>query len=227
MQVRYRSAIAFKLSPHLHRTPIEMARDIASIFNSGDDRRTDKRSFAIAVSDPGWLDFRPTDGTLACWLQDLLSAEFPTVPTSTVPSGRSAFFVQYTHARCCSWLRLAEREGLLSLEAKTLNITAPDPIPWSNDRTLIFQHAAERSLVAQLVAIFDALECSKSFNAFEFAERLSQRFETFERQCQIVGAVARNPPHPIQGRSGLVSATQKILNALLQQGLGLVSPYKL
>ena len=229
MEVRYRSAIAFKLSSKLHANPIEIARTLALLLQEmmEENSRWENLQFQVTVSPPGWLDFRIADEGLADWLQQLLTDNLPEFRISTVRAGKSPFFLQYTHARCCELLRLAEREGLLSLDA--LQITTPDPIPWldEGDRILRLQHPAERQLIAQWVVIVDICDRSKSPEIFGLAERLSQRFETFDRQCRIFGAVARETPHLAIGRSGLVSGTQKILNSLLTRGLGLVSPCSL
>ena len=229
MEVRYRSAIAFKLSPQQNMPPMEIARTLAFLLQdmTGENLKWGNLQFQVTVSPPGWLDFRITDEGLADWLQQLLADNVPEFRISTVRTGKSPFFLQYTHARCCGLLRLAQREGLLSLD--TLQITTPDPIPWldESDRILRLQHPAERQLIAQWVAIVDTCDRSKSPEIFSLAERLSQRFETFDRQCRIFGAVARETPHLAQGRAGLVSGTQKILNSLLTRGLGLVSPWKL
>ena len=229
MEVQYRSAIAFKLSPQLDLPPLEIARTLAFLLQemTGENLKWGNIQFQVTVSPPGWLDFRIVDGGLADWLQQLVADNLPPFRTSTVRAGQSPFFLQYTHARCCGLLRSAEREGLLSLNA--LDITTPDPIPWlhESDRILRLQHPAERQLIAQWVAIVDTYDRSKSPDIFGLAERLSQRFETFDRQCRIFGAVARETPHLAIGRAGLVSGTQKILNSLLIRGLGLVSPWEL
>jgi arginyl-tRNA synthetase len=224
LRVAYRSAIALQLASQLARSPLEIAREIAANLPKGLD-------FAVSVSPPGWIDCQLTDVGWAQWLQHLTGYPRTRLATTqfSLPPG-DGFLVQYAHARCCTWLQLADREGLILLQAAAteLKIIAPDPLPWLDDtQSLYLQHPAERALMSRLVTVVDALEDPASLNFGKLALNLSEAFVAFESQCRMFGEVkTANPPLAI-GRSGLVGATQRVLKCLLDQKLGILSPMEL
>ena len=69
------------------------------------------------------------------------------------------FAVQYAHARCCSLVLLAHREGLIKLREPVPNtspafwsVISPNPLPWLNcDGTLRLNYPDERRLIGELI----------------------------------------------------------------------------
>ncbi|MHC5827514.1 MAG: DALR anticodon-binding domain-containing protein, partial [Nostoc sp.] len=138
------------------------------------------------------------------------------------PMPNSLFAVQYAHARCCSLVLLAHREGLIKLRKPVSNtspafwsVIAPNPIPWLNcDGTLRLNHPDEHRLIAELVQVVDNIECpdvSGSVKWEKVALNLSQAFEKFWSNCRIWGEVKITSPEIAQARLGLLMATQSVL----------------
>ena len=152
-------------------------------------------------------------------------------------TAHTLFQIQYAHARCCSLLRLAHREGLIELsdlECKTRSWqwVKPNPIPWmfddlemeSEPRRLRLGHPAERGLIAQLLDGTDRISSLTPASAIKLAHALSRALETFYSACRIWGEVKTETPQLAQARLGLVAVTQKLLRSLLEDQLGVTAP---
>ncbi|MEH2120353.1 DALR anticodon-binding domain-containing protein [Nostoc sp.] len=165
----------------------------------------------------------------------------PTTPLSTsaqYPMPNSLFAVQYAHARCCSLVLMAHREGLIKLREPVPNtspafwsVIFPNPLPWLNcDGTLRLNHPGERRLIAELVQVVDNIECpdiSGSVKWEKVALNLSQAFENFWSNCRIWGEVKITSPELAQARLGLLMATQSVLRYVLEENLGVFAPLEL
>ncbi|WP_233718532.1 DALR anticodon-binding domain-containing protein [Nostoc mirabile] len=148
------------------------------------------------------------------------------------------FTVQYAHARCCSLVLLAHREGLIKLREPVPNtspafwsVISPNPIPWLNcDGTLRLNHPDERRLIGELIQVVDNIECpdvSGSVKWEKVALSLSQAFEKFWCNCRIWGEVKITSPELAQARLGLLMATQSVLRFVLEENLGVFAPLEL
>ena len=154
------------------------------------------------------------------------------------PMPNSLFAVQYAHARCCSLVLMAHREGLIKLREPVPNtspafwsVIFPNPLPWLNcDGTLRLNHPGERRLIAELVQVIDNIECpdvSGSVKWEKVALNLSQAFENFWSNCRIWGEVKITSPELAQARLGLLMATQSVLRYVLEENLGVFAPLEL
>ena len=154
------------------------------------------------------------------------------------PMPNSLFAVQYAHARCCSLVLMAHREGLIKLREPVPNtspafwsVIFPNPLPWLNcDGTLRLNHPGERRLIAELVQVVDNIECpdvSGSVKWEKVALNLSQAFENFWSNCRIWGEVKITSPELAQARLGLLMATQSVLRYVLEENLGVFAPLEL
>ncbi len=150
------------------------------------------------------------------------------------------FPVQYAHARCCSLLRLAHRQGLIKLRDLDFNTSSgqlvqPNPIPWLNDDQgadtgqirLRLVHPAERRLIAQMLDVSDIISDQGQLSYLKLATALSHAFESFYSSCRIWGEVKTKTPKLAQARLGLVAITQGLLRSLLQEKLGVPAPVEL
>nr|WP_275994409.1 DALR anticodon-binding domain-containing protein [Argonema antarcticum] len=173
----------------------------------------------------------------------------PTPPLSTQHSALSTqysalkesqlFAVQYAHARCCSLLRLAHREGAIALvepdrdtSPARWSLVSPNPIPWlTSDKKLRLVHPAERALISHLFALQDNIYCpypsGREINWEKTALTLSDLFETFYRRCRIWGEVKKEDLCLAQARLGLLVVTQTLLRLVLQDFLGVFAPLEL
>jgi arginyl-tRNA synthetase len=236
-RILYISGVALQLSKSQNRKGIEIACAIASHIsaNCGDE-------FIIEIVPPGYIYLVLADPILAGWLQRLTEGIWTEVnrggEETRIENSSHLFAVQYAHARCCSLLQLAQREGLIKLADNNVNtssafgsVISPNPIPWLNcDRKLRFSHSASRRLISELVQVVDDLEClyeAGSAHWEKTAINLSQAFEVFWCNCRIWGEVKTTSPELSQARLGLVMATQSVLRFLLEEKLGIFASVEL
>ncbi|MEH2048167.1 DALR anticodon-binding domain-containing protein [Nostoc sp.] len=220
--------------------------------------------FSIQVVPPGWIYFELTHSTLATWLQSLVVGSLGGLgagdwglgtgdwglgtrgqggllkpipnPQSLIPNPQ--FAVQYAHARCCSLVLLAHREGLIKLKEPLpstspafWDVIFPNPIPWLNcDGTLRLNHPDEHRLIDELIQVVDNIECPDVGGSVKWekvALNLSQAFEKFWSNCRIWGEVKITSPELAQARLGLLMATQSVLRYVLEENLGVFAPLEL
>ncbi|MEB3279914.1 MAG: DALR anticodon-binding domain-containing protein [Lyngbya sp.] len=238
--IRYHSAIALKLAKINHQNPL----DIATKIVQGLSFPNEKVEMVMEVIPDGMIAFELTDDTVATCLQQMTQTPLPASsfsPTSTqkISVNPNLFAVQYSHARCCSILRLADRDRLITLAQPDLQTTPPlwllikpNPIPWLDvNGKLQFHHPREQQLIGQLLTSLDALDagCTSSDQQFwkNKANLISDAFQAFYSQCRIWGEVKLQTPEIAQVRLGLISVTQAILRYILQEKLGLIAPLEL
>ena len=162
-RVLYVSAIALKLAKTWQQTPQAIAAQLAETLEP-----LCCPNFTVKAAPAGIIELELTDAGLGFWLQRLAQTKLP-VPESRILSavvGADRLFpIQYSHARCCSLLRMAHRDRLISIAQPDVatapqiwSLVAPNPIPWldKGDR-LRLVHPAERSLISQLIAVLDNL----------------------------------------------------------------------
>ncbi|WGV28291.1 glutamate acetyltransferase [Halotia branconii] len=141
------------------------------------------------------------------------------------------FTIQHAHARCCSLVLLAHREGLIKLREPLpdtspafWSVIFPEQIPWLNcDGKLCLNHPDESRLITELVQVVDAFEC-KDVGSWEKAGlNLSQAWENFWCKCRFWGEVKTLSPELAQARVGLLMTTQSVLRFLLVEKLGVLA----
>ncbi|MBW4451394.1 MAG: glutamate acetyltransferase [Nostoc indistinguendum CM1-VF10] len=249
-RVLYISSVVLRLSKSQNRKTMELANAIASdLLKICDD------VFSVQIVPPGWIHFELTHSTLATWLQSLIVGSLGgagedegdeedkannqcPMPNAQCPLSNSLFAVQYAHARCCSLVLLAHREGLIKLREPVPNtspafwdVISPNPLPWLNgDGRLRLNHPNERRLIAELVKVVDNIECADIKDSVKWekvALSLSQAFENFWSNCRIWGEVKITSPELTQARLGLLMATQSVLRFVLEESLGIIAPLEL
>lgn len=239
-RVLYVSAIALKWAKTWQQTPQAIAAQLVETLEP-----LCCPNFTVKVTAAGIIEFELTDAGLAFWLQRLAQTKLP-IPESQILSpvvcADRLFPIQYSHARCCSLVRMAHRDRLISIAQPDVatapqiwSLTAPNPIPWvdEGDR-LRLVHPAERNLISQLITVLDNLapifgnfRHEKPVNYLTIANSLSQAFQTFYSQCRIWGEVKTETPKLAQARLGLVLATQSLLRFILEELLNAVAPLEL
>lgn len=255
-RVLYVSAIALKLANNWQQPPQAIAAQLVENLQAPVNA-----DFAIEVAPSGMIEFELTDRALAVWLQRIPNLSVGRrqclVPTEIYRSGTHSidvesalsnsaegvlFPIQYSHARCCSLLRMANRDRLISIvesdratTPQIWSLIAPNPIPWldENGRSRLV-HPAEYNLISQLLAVLDSLaplieqyNDEKPVNYLKLASNLSATFQTFYSQCRMWGEVKIETPKLAQTRLGLVLATQSLLRFMLEDLLNAVAPLEL
>lgn len=193
----YRSLLAGNLvyrCPLQYAFPSERRQEIVRRFGavSGMD---------VTLADDGRLEIRFDDRALWLWLRGLresLDRFFPYHPPRE-PNPRFFFLYQYTHARCCSRLRLAEREGI---------VDPPSSVPSYNP--------VERAVFLQLFTVVDRPETAKKET---LAGDLCRSLLDLDRFGRIVG----EPVEIARSRVQLLSAGQRLLRSFLAREFAIVA----
>lgn len=170
----------------------------------------------VEVSDRAlstWLQhiISPTPGTVFALLESASSASSK-ISTLVEQSPAILFPLQAAHARCCSLLRLGEREHLVKLHPTTeeetpQGIVAPCPLPWlQEDQHLRLCHSSERYLLKTGVEILGDRNVS-----FRQINVLKEQFHAFEASCRILGKVKTDDLSLAQVRLGLILLTRYCL----------------
>lgn len=260
--VLYQSAIALRLASPLQLNALDIAHDLVNALPnlSLDITHPIYLDFRVEVEFPGWINIRLNEQGVATWLQQLLQVsslryredreeikiernnqkELSVKLHKEAESSTNLFPLQYTHARCCSLLRLGHQQGLIQLQEidfTSLNWqrVEPNPIPWlqedsdahTGEMQLRLVHPAERELLAQLLDVQDELSTLEPLKLLKRGSSLSQACEIFYRECRIWGEVKRDNPKLAQARLGLVGGTQVVLRSLLQDRLQVLAPVEL
>ncbi|MEG5016453.1 MULTISPECIES: DALR anticodon-binding domain-containing protein [unclassified Microcoleus] len=236
----YLSAIALKLAKTWQQTPQTIAAELAETLQP-----LCYPDFAVKVARAGIIELELTDAGLAVWLQRLAQTNLPVSESkilSSVVCADRLFPIQYSHARCCSLLRMAHRDRIIAIAQPDVatapqiwSLESPNPIPWidEGDR-LRLVHPAERRLISQLLTVLDNLypnfevkKREQPVNYFKLANSLSEAFQIFYSQCRIWGEVKIEQPQLAQARLGLILATQSLLRFILENLFNAIAPLEL
>lgn len=173
----YGTPLALQWAAAKGQTAAELSRQIVQAFAS--------TRFDVCTDDSGWIYITLSDATISTWLDQLTldppqRLPYPGVRQQTTPvqsinaahlganiPSELLFPVQYAHARCCSLLRMADRDRRIQLtdpepefSPPLWRMIAPSSIPWLTPTgQLRLQHPQEKLLINQLLNFF------ASFNA--------------------------------------------------------------
>ena len=143
------------------------------------------------------------------------------------------FPVQYVHDRCCSLLRLGEREGLIKLQngdlqTDTWPIVNPNPFKYYCDANIgYFYESAELNLLRRISVIIDYIsdrdkgEVLHDRNSpdpktgIQLALNLSDACLNFTAACRIFGSVAQDQRDLAIARLGLIAIVQQCLQTFI------------
>ncbi|QIZ70349.1 DALR anticodon-binding domain-containing protein [Oxynema aestuarii] len=216
----YSCAIALPLAASEGADPRKIAEAIAAAFVRSPGGDLD---FSIEAVGSGWLHLWPSDRAVAGQLQRL--SEFPWPNSVSQPIEgirRDVFLLQYAHARCCSLLRMARRDGAIAY------IEGED-FPWLDGAGRL--NLCRRAEFEAIGALFASLDrCARSGDraaVLKAATALSHRFLNFYRDCRIWGDIQAERPDLARSRLGLVAATRPVLKFLLEERLGVFAPEEL
>jgi arginyl-tRNA synthetase len=240
----FTSAIALQLAGRQH-PPMEIAEHLLSLVRPSSDLK-------LWVKPPGWIYGQFSTGAIALLLQQLTEQSPHLQPAQPITLDQSLrdpvlFPAQYAHARCCSLLCLAQREGLIDLEfnSQEPSFTLPASIPWyTEQKQLRLQHPSEHKLIEQLLEFPGLLNNPKQMQPTQAIavaipwpldhQKLIQQTQAwgksllqFYRDCRILGTISQATPELSQARLGLVSITQRALAFLLQDLLHVIAPPEL
>ena len=252
----YRCAIAFPLANCCGIKPLEMAQELVSFFPEVKLERVTKSHLKVMIKviPPGWIDFKIKHNFLGIWLQQLiLELEYnhshriedhPCHKNLQLLSEKPNLFpINYYHARCCSLLKLGEREKLIKLDnhnflSLSWQISKPNPILWFDvAETFLLTHPQELNLLHSILLILDqfgGLPCSEALLGcpkiqpteekiwLNYALDLSEAFEQFIIACRFCGEIKHQNPQLAIARLGLIALVQWCLYKLLWEKLKII-----
>lgn len=244
LAIIYRCAIAFPLANYWQQQPLTIAQNLREFLLTTNVISTTQPilRFSVRVVFPGWLDFYMSDRALAVWLEEVIkwirqdgAYKSATQVRGTAPpqgnvhqdrgSGEQMHFwsIQYAHARCCSLLRLGDREKLIKIKHELSEWTIVEPIDfsWVDARGIfLLVHPTEKYLLIQLLTVVEQLiDPSKKVNWAKLAQNLSTVFLDFWAECRIFGEVPQKTPDLAQARLRLVALVQYFLDRILRDKL--------
>jgi hypothetical protein len=248
---QYVSPIAHQLAVTLRLTPLEICQNLQSqiqLFNSSD-------FFILEIhcwyTDAGYIHFQLMPTAIAIWLNwiqdeshewlNLLELSelnhLSSIKTDNVCANvrTSSNFAQsskfspivYAHARCCSLLRLARAEKLISFD----NFSQITTTNWLNcdiDRMrncsktaekLIFDTLVEEQLIHALMDVLDGIYGERPQNWSKLALNLARSWLELDRSCHVFGDLKRQNPRLAIARCGLTAISRRYLQILLEDYL--------
>jgi hypothetical protein len=246
LRVSYGSPIALRLSTHWEQPAIELAQEIVTYLPAAEVSTPTLQPAAnaiwqhllLSVTADGWIQFDLTDAGIALWLQTIAAQilclnreQLPDNPELRAANDKffiknsdKLFEIQYTHARCCSLLRL--NNGAALLRRSFEQIAEPDASLWlAADGALVLQQPVERRLMTELIAVVDDLadttwsNCQRAVN---LASLLSDRFQAFHAACRISSSAKLQ--QRLWAQLELTRLTQTVLQSVLRNWLQLDAP---
>ncbi len=191
--LRYSSPVACQLAKSDAAT---LARDLAASCNA--DRPTRAKA-------TGWLEFE----LLRVEWSDWLSLGWQSLPmrgsSEETPLGGIGLH-QYAHARCCAWLDLGCRTGLLAAN------TAPEAIPW--ERLLATPPPAQVALLGALMDLGDRAAAA-DIAAANDSLHLAAAVLAFQSSSPLWGELYLQAPELARARLGAIGVARNVLAALL------------
>ncbi|RUS96141.1 DALR anticodon-binding domain-containing protein [Trichormus variabilis] len=232
-KILYISSLALRLSRPHNSQAMEIASEMAAYLSAHCGE-----IFKVKIVPPAWIYVELAHLTLADWLHSITveNTELKSIENncSIINTDKLVFTIQYSHARCCSLLRLAHRERLIELVDNSLNFRdfqSAQSIPWlDDDQKLRLNQPDEVRLIQQLLKLVDDLvypDAGISVNWGKAGLKLSQAFDNFWCNCRIWGEVKINSWELAQARLGLLIATQLVLRSVLETKLGAFAPLEL
>lgn len=211
-KVLYISEVAFKAAKVYGISASDIASQLVSHFCDCNE------NFMLKAA-AGLIYIEVAPSVIATCLQSVVEHTFLTLRHSDTPPlldpPTPSFLIQYAHARCCSLLRLALNEGLISFDE-------PLQVSWLDSQSkLRFNSHESQRLIATSVEIIDDLVCVDVRSPIYWhskALNLSQAFVCFWRHTRIWGEV-KNQPELVRAYIGLIVVTQQILRLLLEEKL--------
>jgi arginyl-tRNA synthetase len=221
-KVLYLSGIALKLAKAYQLEASAIANQIVSHFLRNCDN-----DFRVEVVDSAWIHIQVVDSVVAGCFQSVIEGmgeKTSFLPSSISPASNSLFSVQYIHARCCSLLKLGQREGLIQINQQL-------QIPWLVDNQMgdaepkfRLTDLASRRLIGELVTVLDDFAYLDNIDMRHWQKTgisISKAFDDFWRSCHIWGEVKMGLTELVLARLGLVLVTQVVLQFLLEDKLGI------
>jgi hypothetical protein len=242
-QYQYVSQITHVLAAKIDLTPVEICQSLQLTLAIANASHHNHLELRIWCSDAGQIYFQLTPSSMLIWLDYIHKLQNNVDRVANVPvmthrdsSAQSPVSVSiYAHARCCSRLRLACTEKIISLDDRW-QITTPNWLICDRDRSqncpvtdrsFIFELTAENRLIQVLMDVLDGIYGDRPQNWSKLSFRLAECWLEFDRDCRIFGDTKRQNPQLAIARCGLTAISRHYLQVLLEEYLGVLAPVEL
>ncbi len=238
----YCSAIAFPIANLCGLSSLQVAQELVSLLpiNTQESAAESTLQFTVRVIKNGLIEFVLSDRSIGWWLEFGVGrrgdkgdkGDRGDKETREI-GDYNLFPVQYVYDRCCSLLRLGEREGLINLkdgdfQTDTWQIANPNPFKYYCDENIgYFYESAERNLLRRISLIIDHISDRDSGKVMHegnspdtktwirLALNLSDACLEFIAACRIFGSVAQEQRDLAIARLGLIAIVQLCLQIFI------------
>ncbi|WP_017296024.1 hypothetical protein [Geminocystis herdmanii] len=226
-QFIYKSSIALQLAKIQQKSPLLIAENLVNNLDrsrSRSARSNLKEYFLIRISDNGWLEFVILDLFLNHWLNQFYPLKLSLNTNIKIDKTQVTFTNIYIHTRCCSLLKSAQRDNIITLDKLDLKINQwkikiPNII---NYKPLLKSGNNEQKLIRELIIISEKINNQK-LNYNNALNNLSQKILEFESSSRIWGETLQQNISLSQARLGLIALSlhyyQNIFQAEFNQEL--------
>jgi hypothetical protein len=182
--------------------------------------------------------------------QDPLSSSALSPPSKGISSDPNLFELQYAHARCCSLLHLGNQARLIQLtDTNSATLASPNPVPWRTPQgELRLQTESEQKLLRSLMQFPQSLCVSNTIygrlhspepgcktvvqwpldnRTLQKHRVWSQLFESFYRECRVLGAIQTENSELAQARFASLILLRNLLKFWLNKVLQIDAPTQL
>lgn len=255
---QYVSPMAHQLAATLRLTPLEICQNFQPQIEPIDNHGSPTVKMRCWYTDAGYIHFQFTPMAIAIWLDfiqagshewltsgDLSESKaYASIKKDKVNSNPQTYsnfahskssLALYAHARCCSLLRLARTEKIISCD-NLWQITTPNWLICDFDRTFncsitdqkfIFDTFIEEQLIHALMDVLDGIFGNRPQKWSKLALNLAQSWLEFDRACDIFGDLKHQNPRLAIARCGLTAICRRYLQVLLEDYLGVTAPIEL
>lgn len=235
---QYVSQITHQLAAKLGSTPAEICQQLQPKIATANANTCPHLAIWTWPNDAGDLYFQLTPGAMVIWLNYIHDRSLEggdavkidrQVHSSCAHSSSS--IPLYAHARCCSLLRLACTEKIISIDDHW-QLTTPNWLICDRDRAqnspttdqiLVFENPTEDRLIQTLMDVLDGICGNRPQNWAKLTLKLAESWLEFDRYCQIFGDTKRQNPQLAIARCGLTAISRRYLQVLLEEYLGVIA----
>jgi hypothetical protein len=238
-QYQYVSQVTHVLAAKIDLTPMEICQSLQMTLTLPHVSHHNHLKLRVWCSETGKIYFQLALSSILLWLDYIhglqLNVDRVVNPHQRIhrSSGNQSpiSIAIYAHARCCSRLRLACTEKIISIDDRW-QITTPN---WlicdrdrsqdyaTTDRSFIFELPVENRLIQVLMDVLDGIHGERPQNWAKLSIKLAECWLEFDRDCQIFGSTKRQNPRLAIARCGLTAIARRYLQVLLEEYLGLVA----
>jgi arginyl-tRNA synthetase len=239
LPIIYACPLGLSLTTNLQQSPSTIMEQLGCLLTAKDDSDLEQGQLLIEIVPLGWINFYLDAKLIANWLGRSLFWSQSNVIDEQQSSNRAIytldktppqlFPIQYIHARCCSLLRLAARENMITLSNNLKQIQPSQSICWLDpEHNLWLTEVAEHNLLQQLLIVSDAwLENTDVRRWSKLALSLSQNTAIFLADCRFLGEVKQQYPQKAIARIGLIALVKFWLEKILVEKLKIAAPREL